>query len=413
MFRARGQLLLKYSIFIFIFAYPFSIKLSNLALIIIVILAFITSSLHDKRKRILENWQLLIYPFYFILLLFGLLYTSNLYYGGKILESSIPFLILPLFLGTAPMFTERDKNRIFLSIVASALVASMYCVIMNLKFLSENDLEFRYFFYWEYAHEHLTSFIGFHPTYFAVFILISILIVLFVFLWDSVVKSILNILLLGFFAFFLFMLGSKIGIVLMILVALVGGAKIVKKGSAKLIPVLIILATSIAILGYKTPVVYWRFKSSFDSVVSLLSKNKIKDYDYRLFHWTCALQKIKEEPLVGFGTGDFLEQLNNCYAGLERKDLIDFNSHNQFFDLWIALGITGLFVCFVTFIAPIYLSFRRNNFLFISISLVFFFVSLTESIFWSQKGIVLFCFFTSIIIAHDGRNLTTDLRKDI
>jgi len=372
-------------------------RISNLIIVLISVIALFSNSFKEKKERFLSNRILYIYPIYFVLLCLGIFNSEDIPYSFKVLESSLPVLILPFFLGTAAPIQDEAKKRLLFVVVMSAFLAAGYCLIRNLIFIKMSNLEWRYLFQWEYAHEHLTSYIGFHPTYFATFILISIGIIFFSFSWDGGLRKFLNVLACIFFIFFLMLLGAKIGIVILVLIIIPLGALMVFKNySRKFGFVLIAFVAGTGIGLYSTPVVYWRFKSMLDSIIWTLNGNGVKSYDYRLFHWMCAWEGIKLKPIAGYGTGDYLHQLNNCYESIGKQELLNYNSHNQFLDLWLALGIIGLVISILLYAIPVYESIRLRNLLFLTVSVVFFAVSLTESILWTQKGIALFSFFVAL-----------------
>src|SRR5205823_1575205 len=72
----------------------------------------------------------------------------------------------------------------------------------------------------------------------------------------------------------------------------------------------------------------------------------------RLRIWSYALELIKQHPLFGVGTGDVKDELeivykqHNYIPGI----LKHFNSHNQFLQTCITLGLCGMVILFLIFI---------------------------------------------------------------
>jgi O-antigen ligase len=66
------------------------------------------------------------------------------------------------------------------------------------------------------------------------------------------------------------------------------------------------------------------------------------DHNVRLNIWGTALENPKDYSLYGLGAGQSFQYLQNKYIekGLNRYQ--NFNSHNQYIEEWIELGIPGL-----------------------------------------------------------------------
>jgi O-antigen ligase len=122
--------------------------------------------------------------------------------------------------------------------------------------------------------------------------------------------------------------------------------------------------------------------------------------DYRLLHWKCALQSIRNNIFFGVGTGDSRQVMNDCYNSINKSELLGYNAHNQFLEMWMKLGLPGVTITFLCLTLPYMKGVIYKNPLFSLTFTIFLFVSMVESLFEVQKGMVLFSFISSIYLGH-------------
>ncbi|HEY1193351.1 O-antigen ligase family protein, partial [Flavobacterium sp.] len=101
--------------------------------------------------------------------------------------------------------------------------------------------------------------------------------------------------------------------------------------------------------------------------------------------------------ILGVGPGNIQKKLNDCYSGYTYKNYDDYsskdyNSHNQYLDIWLKYGIFGLVLFFVFLFWGIKnMSLSYGIFLFlIMMSMI------TENIFDRQVGVVFFTFYNTL-----------------
>lgn len=128
----------------------------------------------------------------------------------------------------------------------------------------------------------------------------------------------------------------------------------------------------------------------------------LKNQEPRFVIWDCFFSQINNKNFnVYFGYNNrksIQEELNGCYK--ERIDNVskryyyvdtEFNTHNQFFDIFLEGGILGLSLFLALFMFLVY-SFRENfNASFILLSFILFFIF--ENLFHRQLGAYLFGIF--------------------
>lgn len=125
----------------------------------------------------------------------------------------------------------------------------------------------------------------------------------------------------------------------------------------------------------------------------------------RFIYWKTAYKLIKENPLIGVGTGDiqnkFFNYLKKNYPQINKKWI--HRSHNQFLSIAVSFGIIGLlFFVFLLFYPFIFFKGRK---LISYIPFFFFYFTiilsmLTEDTLETQVGVSYFAFFTTLFISY-------------
>jgi O-antigen ligase len=117
----------------------------------------------------------------------------------------------------------------------------------------------------------------------------------------------------------------------------------------------------------------------------------------RLVIWKTSLEIIKQHFVFGVGTGDVKDELLKKYK--EKNLLVLFehklNTHNQYLETFIALGIIGFLAILAMLILAGIQAIRTGNFLYFVFIILFGFNILVESMLEIQAGVVFFAFFNS------------------
>ena len=128
----------------------------------------------------------------------------------------------------------------------------------------------------------------------------------------------------------------------------------------------------------------------------------------RLVFWRFSNEIINENNgwLMGAHTGDFQDLLNEKYkrngiytGNPELKDTgyLGYGPHNQYIEVLLSLGITGLVVFIMMLIFYLKNAWVTNNYLGLQCICLFLFFFITESVLSVNKGIVVFVFFTLLL----------------
>lgn len=130
--------------------------------------------------------------------------------------------------------------------------------------------------------------------------------------------------------------------------------------------------------------------------------NRWSEQKIRGLIWASAFSLIKTYPITGVGAGDVQDELQKYYLDHDYISLtylknIQFNAHNQFLETAIGLGIPGLSVLLVCFIAPMFYAIKNKKKLYLTFILLFMFSCMTESLLERQSGVVFYSFFNAFL----------------
>ncbi len=126
----------------------------------------------------------------------------------------------------------------------------------------------------------------------------------------------------------------------------------------------------------------------------------------RFEYWKSAMDIIKDNILLGVGTGDVGLAWENHYAGSPSSLAPEWQlrAHNQFLTFLITFGITGFIIIISAIIAPFFMEKRHWDilpFVFIVIAIL---SMLTEDTLETQAGATFFAFFYSLFIFAHQKN---------
>ncbi len=128
--------------------------------------------------------------------------------------------------------------------------------------------------------------------------------------------------------------------------------------------------------------------------------------EVRYLVYSSAWDIINSQPWYGMGTGDFQDELDKIYEerGYKFAHARHLNTHNQFLQSWIALGIPGITLILGIFIVMFQQALKNRDWLYVGFTTIFLVISLTESSLYMQAGVVYFSFFAVLFARKSQSN---------
>jgi O-antigen ligase len=372
--------------FLFGLTLPLSININHVCFFIIL-----TKFLAVKKKNKMYVWLkdfVVLLPLYFLITCLSLIYSENLTSGLKGIEKIIYLCLLPLSLSVflAKDF-ERTARKIGLGFVGGNLLIGglfFYDYLKNAANLENlND-------------DAIQSMTPIHSTYLSLFFACSIILLEKSIGFNSK-KGFTAILLTVFFSSAIILSASKLGVVFLIITLGYVTIKIIQK-SSKFVGIVfaISIVSILAIIAFKSNLIVDRFQSIMTFNFSRDPVNGYNTFSGRLFFWDCSVENIKKNWIQGVGIGDVQNELDKCYSQKEPLTITpdflgSYNSHNQFLQTFLGIGIFGLVVLFGLFFyagRSAIIKAGTNFFLILLLFLIFF---IFESVLERDKGVISFC----------------------
>jgi len=365
----------------------------------LVIILLLVSLFNYKKHTINYKWFFINSSLY-LLFIISLMYTNNIPFALKKIETALSILIFPLifFIILPKINLNKDFNFKFMRLfIGSTSIFSL--IIISAIILDHSTKYYKNFYSNKFRIiVEKTSLIGQHPTYASIFLGVALLFLAYLFINKS------NKLKYNYWLYFtsatiistlLIMLSSKVVIIsLFIIILLYFTKKALFTGFNKKFLIYIGAVLTLILLLF----IFNRRMNEMVKFNTYTEVNSNFSNSYRVNIYECAEDIIKKNWLTGVGVGDAQDVLNQCYKN--KSNLLlkkTYNTHNQYLDIWIKTGLIGLII-FLGFLGFNFIeAYKTYNYILILIIIFYSINFLTENILVRQSGIILFAFFINFL----------------
>jgi O-antigen ligase len=354
-------------------------------------------TLTKKRKGLI-----LLFSSLYLLVLIGLLYTADMEEGLRLLQQKSAILLFPVILGTTNILTPKTTRLILLHFLIATSIACLAGFIYGtVQFLSSGNPKML-------TGEQLLLFPDLYPYMMGLFCLLSIIISYQLLPEYSKGRQRLLLLLCAFLSVIIVLLSIRLIIVCWLLIILfLSFKRYIKKTYYRIGTIaLLLLLLVIAIIKVPSLQTQWRDLRDFseNNTIQLDQEPTVSQSwggkAIRLAIWKCSKDVVKKHWLTGVGTGDIQDSLQVAYENRRfyfASRYNRYNAHNQYIQILIGFGITGLALLLLCIVVPGILlkgqSFSNIYFLFL---FLFAAICFSEVILDINKGIIWYSFFNSI-----------------
>lgn len=395
---------------VFFFFLPHSISKYFLVLFFISLIA---SGIKNIQASFLKNINESIFLiFLFLLYLLSGLYSDDLTFYSKSMETFLSLLIIPVIFIVFGI-EERDKRIAFNGFIFGAVVAIVLCFcvafyksiylteghwIFDARVLKDSRIDFQKAIIWggnNFFSSQLSIFL--HPSYFSMYLIFALVLVA----EERGLRKFYKLLLVAVLLITIYFLSSRAGFVTSVIVTLYYTISNLKREdigrTKKIVFSCIMIGIVVSVL------IHPRSQDIVQKVTNVdlsINPDANHGFEIRLLTWHAAALIIKEHVIFGVGVGDVKGQLLNKYN--ERKyvepGIKGYNVHNQFLETFVAIGIIGFILLVAIFVVPIAKRMRTkaDNVMLLFIMIVFL-NWLFESMLNRYEGVVFFSFFYSLL----------------
>ncbi len=386
----------------FMLSYPVTYNLNSQVLIGVLVFFFIDTKANiiNKLKTVRRNKIVFVFILYFSIQLVGLTYTQDIKRGTDILTRLLPFLFLPTIIISEKLSPKNIDH--LLQIMTVWILLIMVYLSINQVFVEKREIGTMVHFAFEKLQisQHYVSIIVVLSIMFClhkvvqkekVFVYLAILLALVFFLLQFSSRSSLIILIFSFTIYFLKNIENK--------------SSVFKLASFSLIFLFALAAFfSSSELQKKTNIFISTTDFDIDIVKTKHSITFVKNtIEQRVMINISSLAIIRENPILGVGTGDYLNALLSKYdefnfiAGKKER----FNAHNQYLEDYIKVGILG-FLAVIFLIFTILKQANKNKSFMLYCAFAVSFMFLFESFLDRHHGTVFIAFFIPFFYKYEA-----------
>lgn len=207
---------------------------------------------------------------------------------------------------------------------------------------------------------------------------------------------------------FLILMGSRIAIissVLLVLIILTVHAARVKNFKPLIFTIAII--GTLGVLSLSSDTMQGKWKEVYEYQDDSSGQGFWGGTGMRVLIWDCAWKVIQNQPVMGVGMGDDLDELTLCYKVYGRNQLLvegnRFHAHNIFLQAWVRSGIIGLLLLVGSIIWTIRHAIVHRNPIYLIFIGTFVLLGMTESFFQVNAGVLFFAFFSAYLFCFKYR----------
>ena len=382
--------------------FPSNLKPYNIAFFGLVILF-----INRKNDFTFDFKSFFINSSIYLLMILSLLYSENLHYAFKKLETMASLIIFPMIFSLYPQTMikklQHNRNRYMIVFFGSVLLFNAISFIYHL-----GHHKSMIFIHYPTLNRIAQGAFNIHPIYLSMHICIALLFSFFIIIevksnYKKAVLIFLDFLLIGF----LFILIKKgpvivLGITFLLFLLFQRNKRLLYVGLAIMVINLVVISS----------IPEYREKFSELTKVDNVETGGITSTNIRYNIYKSSIKKIIESPLIGFGVGDHKDEL---LESLKKDSPIlyegKYNSHNQYISFTLSMGLIGLltFLCFLCY--NLTLAIRYDNQVLILL-LIFYGLTMSfENILEREDGVIYFSFFIGYFALYTRYTHSLELNK--
>jgi O-antigen ligase len=394
-----------FTLYALAFAIPISGRLLPLLIGLLVLNWLVEGKCFGRFKLILsERPRFLMFSFslLYFLYLAGLAYTTNFQYAGEDLETKFSILLFPVIFATSdfPLFSKKETGTILRFFAAGCIAGSV--ILLGQAFYSGVFLHHPGSYYYS------TLSRGFHPSYYAMYLAFASSNILCFLLIRQTVKGFPkitgHIVILVFFTVMTVLLSSKAGLLVWLFIVVFYALVLFFLYKRRLMAFLFIASalTVFTVLLQIFPNAASRVSvAKQDLAVKDPAVDPEKSTGERMVIWKSAVEIIRENLLLGVGTGDVKDALLQRYKKNNLTKILSMrlNAHNQYLQTFVTIGISGFLVLVIMLLAPAISALRKADFIYFIFLAIIGINILVESMFEVQAGVIFYAVFNAILFS--------------
>jgi O-antigen ligase len=365
---------------------------SNIKAIVILIFALVLIYFALKNGMIINKQYFFVQALFYFTLLATLLYSENLSYAFKKLQTMSSLIVFPLLFS---FFSNRFKEDLLENRYRYLQVYIITVFLFNVSvflFFWSNYFSFKdtLIHMPEIVNVRLGKY-SIHPIYISMHCALALLFSAVVFVKCKRPGTKPGLLLIQLVLLsFLMVYARKGPIIALIGTILISSFLFVKKNYRILGFFALLL---MLVLIFAVPNTRDRFKELLTT--ENLAEENANSTDLRQAIYTEAIGLIQESPVFGYGIGDYNDKLKQSYKEKDLTFLLEknYNAHNQYLSSWLIGGLFSFLALVFLLGRNFFLSVKHKNHLLFLVVTFYMIVMFTENILEREDGVIFFSLF--------------------
>ncbi|WP_456479209.1 O-antigen ligase family protein [Nautilia sp.] len=376
----------------FVFTIPNSVALNNIILVLLLIYWIICGDKTETLRLVKTNPVVMLSLAYFFINVAGLLWTENLKWGFAVIMKEKYFLLLPVFMS---LIKKEEKELVIKTFILTMTFSELISYGVKLGILPEMFHATRYEPVPFIGHIHYSPFVAF-----------CVYILMYLFLYtklEKIYKAVALFFIITMTAN-LFLTGGRAGQVVYFVLFAVLILQYFKVG-LKSVLIITLGIPLIFLTAYKGSGIFHDRVNLAVHSIKTYKQNRNTNIGKRFTFWENTAELIKKHPVLGVGTGDFIDEYRKINEKNSPQIRVPGQPHNMYLLIYAQTGIAGLFLFLALFYAMFYYALKTNDkYRPLRIGLVVYFlvIMFSDSYLFSHYGEVLFVIFTSILYKEIG-----------
>jgi len=410
----KDKLLYVLVVIFFVTFYPSHIPSVNVVAVVLLSLYcfFIYGSFREKWQLLRQRKEVVAMAVFYLLHIVSSLCSKNVAEGFSWTVMRMPLFVFPVSMGFV-YIKQPLKERILFAYAVITTITILFCFIWGIvASVVNDDIAFLY-------NDNLTIAIDKQSIYIALLANVAI----FSFVYLLYIKSPLvakkGLVYAGLFILLMaiFFLASRIALITLLSSAVCAAVwYIVHKRKLKLLGwVGAGIVTIVVLLITVFPKTWNRFQELGFTHYEYAHKGEESHFDMpvtadqwnganiRLAVWHCGWALVKQHPVFGVQLGDKVNLLMESYKARQFDFAYDTrrNMHNNYLDILLAFGFTGLLLFLWGFLfEPLRQCIRHKDFFGVFVIAAFMLSFIPETYFDRSMGNMVFAFFISFIVSY-------------
>jgi O-antigen ligase len=414
-----------WSLLLFIFSIPLNDRILSYTGLLWIISCLLQGNYFEKLRTFNHKYLYFALSAYFILTCIWFFIVDDKSNALFHIESKLSLVLFPVMFSFSGNKIKQYPDRILFAFMLGNIVASVFCYMHTFAtnlFIENGTWHLKLSFFhkyqnlsfWELVNMRTSTFSYVylselkHPSYFAMNIVFSLCMAIYLYkkqYHKKLIEKVLLSIYFVYFAFFIYLLQSRSGLISIVLITVIILLNEIIRHKKRKYFLLVILT---GFLGIALISSSKKIRNNINQIAQIYkhpSKTDIEGDNDRFQMWYSAWPIIKNNILFGVGPSEVAKRLTEEYKIFRFKTAERFklNAHNQYIESLLGLGIIGLILLLFILYYCLHMGIIQKNYLLTLLIILLMFSFIFESMLNRMSGIAFMMAFIGIFLFSNNK----------